>query len=81
MTGFETKKKELESQQADLEDSLEKLKTQAKSAGPQFVKMFNKEQLGVQRTLTNVKMKLRSIKIKRGESYSERLSTSLVMKP
>lgn len=60
----------------DLENRLEKLKMQAKSAGP-LVKIFNREQLGVQRKLTNLKMRIRSMKIKRGETYAERLSTSL----
>ena len=78
MTGFNRKKEELESQQVDLEIKLEKLKLQAKSADAgQFVNIFNTEMLGVERKLTNVKMRLRSMEIKRGGKCSERLSTSL----
>ena len=78
MTGFNRKKKELESKQVDLERSLEKLQLQAKTADAgQFVKIFNIEMLGVQRKLTNVKMRLRSMEIKKGETCSERLSNSL----
>ena len=78
MTGFNRKKKELESQQIDLEIKLEKLKLQAKSDdATQFVNIVNKEMVGVQRKLTNVKMRLRSMQIKRGGIYSERLSNSL----
>ena len=76
MTGYDSKKKELESQQVALENYLEKLKLQAKSAG-EFAKFFNREVFGVQRKLTRVSMRLRSMKIKREKKCSERLSTSL----
>ena len=77
-SGFNRKKKELESQQVDLESKLEKLKLQAKSADAgKFVNIFNTEMLGVERKLTNVKMRLRSMEIKREGKYSENLSTSL----
>lgn len=61
-----------------LEIKLEKLKLQAKSTDDgQFVKVFQREIQGLQRKVTNVKMRLRSMEIKRGGKYSERLSMSL----
>ena len=61
-----------------LEMKLERLKLQAKSADDgQFVKIFHREMHGLQRKVTNVKMRLRSMEIKRGGKYSERLSMSL----
>lgn len=76
MAGYNRKKKDLESQQVALENDLEKLQIQAKSAG-QFFKIFNREVLGVQRKMTKVRMRLRSMKIKKDRKYSERLSSSL----
>ena len=70
------KKNELESQQVALENDLEKLQLQAKSAG-QFIKIFNREVFGVQRKLTKVRMRLRSMKIKKEKKCPEMLSTSL----
>ena len=76
MAGYMRKKNELESQQVALENDLEKLQLQAKSAG-QFVKIFNTEVSGVQRKLTKVRMRLRSMKIKKEKKCPEILSTSL----
>lgn len=77
MSGFLKKKLELESQQADLETKLGKLKLQArlfeKCDGP----IFHREAQGLERKLTNVKMKLRSMEIKRKQKSFGSLSKSL----
>jgi len=77
MTGIGQRKQELECQQRTLEIQIEKIQIQSKSLEEsQFER--EREVRGLQRKLTNVKMRLRSMNIKKMEKGQDRLSTSLL---
>ena len=74
-----SRKEELKSEQKTLEIQLEKLKLQYKSFGePNCSEEFEREARGLQKKITNIKMKLRSMQIKR---LDRGLPTSSYSKP
>ena len=76
MTGFAKRLHELECEQETLETQMEKLKIQFKSSDQSgYVNQFQREARGLQRKITNVKMKIRSMKIKKMERDVERIQT------
>ena len=76
MTGFTKRIQELECEQKALETQMEKLRIQFQSSEQSgYVNLFQREARGLQSKITNVKMKMRSMKIKKKEKEFERNQT------